>query len=433
MEMFVICVYFMKIKSTPCSENGSAIQDSHARRHLPRSLIISLLCSALAALASGQPPPSASSGRALTDILNSPELDAGFHFLYELKPSEARAKFDAWQKSHPEDPLGVASEAASYLFEECYRQRVLTSEFFLDDKHFLGKIPLKPNDELRAAFFTANKRAQDMARVRLTTNPQDADALFVMALGVGMQADYASLIDKRQLGSLAMIKEADKYAKELLAIAPDAFDAYVTLGAANYIIGSLPAPKRLFLVFKGIHSDKNTGIQQLEIAAAHGHYLRPFAKILLALAALREKRLEVARTQLRELVAEFPENSLFASELTKINGSSRSGDTKSAVGSSRTAGNTSGLSTTLTAAASASSQRSYLAVRLLPTGSFRPQSAATRLRAPSQRESITVVSRLDVRAQLGRQYGLNRGPLGSGCFLVSTEDISADKPSHCSA
>jgi hypothetical protein len=166
-----------------------------------------------------------------------------------------------------------------------------------------------------------------MARLRLKINPQDADALFVMALSVGMQADYASLIDKRQLGSLVMIKDADKYAKQLLAVAPDAFDAYVTLGAANYIIGSLPAHKRAFLVFKGIHSDKNTGIQQLEIAAAHGHYLRPFAKILLALAALREKRVEVARTQLTELVAEFPKNSLFASELTKINaclGSSRS-------------------------------------------------------------------------------------------------------------
>jgi len=133
-----------------------------------------------------------------------------------------------------------------------------------------------------------------------------------------MQADYASLIDKSQLVSLAMIKDADKYAKELLAIAPDAFDAYVTLGAANYIIGSLPAPKRLFLVLRGIHSDKNAGIHQLEIAAAHGHYLRPFAKILLALAALREKRIEVARTQLTELLAEFPDNSLFATELSKI-------------------------------------------------------------------------------------------------------------------
>jgi len=39
---------------------------------------------------------------------------------------------------------------------------------------------------------------------------------------------------------------------------------------------------------------------------------------LLALAALREKKTEVARVQLRELTAEFPENPLFASELAKL-------------------------------------------------------------------------------------------------------------------
>jgi hypothetical protein len=55
----------------------------------------------------------------------------------------------------------------------------------------------------------------------------------------------------------------------------------------------------------------------LATTAARGNYLRPFAKILLALAALREKRLDVARTELAELVAEFPNNPLFARELSR--------------------------------------------------------------------------------------------------------------------
>ena len=139
-----------------------------------------------------------------------------------------------------------------------------------------------------------------------------------MTLSVGMQADYASLIDKHQLDSLKKIREADTYAKKLLVIAPDAADAYLGLGTANYIIGSLPGIKKFFLGFAGIHGDKKVGIQQLEIAADHGRYLRPFAKIMLALAALREKKPEVARAQLSELVAEFPENPLFASELAKL-------------------------------------------------------------------------------------------------------------------
>ena len=285
---------------------------------LSRSLVCSFLCSTLMAGVLDVRATLAASWQTPTEALRVPELDAGFHFLYELKFEEARNLFEVWQKSHPEDPLGSASEAAAYLFEECYRQGVLTSEFFLDNKRFRGKIPLKPDPRLRAAFFAADKQAQDSAQLRLKANPDDANALFAMTLSLGMQANYASLIDKHQLDSLKKVREADVYAKKLLSVAPDAADAYLGLGMANYFIGSLPGTKKFFLGFAGIHGDKKTGIQQLEIAADHGHYLRPFAKILLALAALREKTLEVARTQLKELVAEFPENPLYANELSKI-------------------------------------------------------------------------------------------------------------------
>lgn len=296
----------------------SVIDSNHDGRGACLSLNCLLLSNALMAGVLDVRATLAASGQTPTGALQVPELDAGFHLLYELKPEDARNQFEAWQKSHPEDPLGSASEAAAYLFEECSRQGVLTSEFFLDDKRFLGKIPLKPDLELRAAFFAADKQAQDLAQLRLKTNPDDTNALFAMALSVGMQADYASLIDKHQLDSLKMIREADKYAKKLLVVALDTADAYLTLGAVNYIIGSLPGLQKFFLGFAGIHGDKKAGIQQLEIAADHGHYLRPFAKIMVALAALREKKPEVARTQLNELVAEFPENPLFASELAKL-------------------------------------------------------------------------------------------------------------------
>jgi hypothetical protein len=263
----------------------------------------------------------AASGQAPTDILHVPELDAGFHLLYELKPAEARAQFAIWQKSHPEGALGYASEAASYLFEECYRQGVLTSEFFLDDSRFLGKIPLKPDPDLRAKFFASDKQAQEVAQLRLKANPDNPNALLAMSMSLGMEADYASLIDKRQLASLKKIREADTYSNRLLKVAPDAADAYLGLGTANYIIGSLPGPKKFFLGFAGVHGDKKKGMEQLEIAAQHGHYLRPFAKILLALTALREKKPEVARTEFTELAAEFPENPLFARELAKLTSS----------------------------------------------------------------------------------------------------------------
>ena len=221
-------------------QKGSASASNAKRSSLLRSLLCALLCNSLMAGVFNAQAALTGSGQTPTKALNVPELDAGFHLLYELKFDEARTHFEAWQQSHPEDPLGSASEAASYLFEECYRQGILTSEFFLDDKRFLGKIPLKPDPELRAAFFAADQQAQDLAQQRLKTKADDPNALFAMTLSLGMQANYASLIDKHQLDSLKKVREADVYAKKLLVVAPDAADAYLGLGMANYFIGSLP-------------------------------------------------------------------------------------------------------------------------------------------------------------------------------------------------
>jgi hypothetical protein len=267
--------------------------------------------------------PAAREGAWQAKVADPPELHAGFRLLYELRPVEARAAFATWQASHADDPLGSAAQAASYLFEECYRQGVLTSEYFLDDKRFLGEVAVTVDPELRDAFFAAKSRSQDVARVRLESDPDDANALFAMTLSLGMEADYAALIEKHQLESLSMIREADTFAKKLLAVDPDAADAYLTLGTANYIIGSLPAFKQFLLRFKGIRGDKRGGIEQLIIAATRGRYLRPFAKIILALAALREKKTALARVQLVELVAEFPRNLLFVNELAKLDASPR--------------------------------------------------------------------------------------------------------------
>ena len=151
--------------------NLSLIDSNHGGRRAYLSVICLVLCSALMAGVPAVRADQAATGQAPIEALHVPELDAGFHLLYELKPEEARNQFEAWQKSHPEDPLGSASEAAAYLFEECYRQGVLTSEFFLNDKRFLGKIPLKPDPELRAAFFAADKKAQDLAQMQLKIEP----------------------------------------------------------------------------------------------------------------------------------------------------------------------------------------------------------------------------------------------------------------------
>ena len=249
-----------------------------------------------------------------------PQLMDGFNLLYQQKFTEARETFSDWQKKNPEEPFGEVAVGASYLFEELYRQGVLTSDFFLNEKKFLHGIDGKPDPERMKNFRDALNRARVLARARQRTHPKDPEALFALTLAAGMESDANAILEKRQLDGLKRMKEANEHAKQLLAQRPDAADAYVASGIANYIIGSLSSGYRFALWFGGIHGDKKLGMEQVAKTADNGRYLRPFAKIMLALAARREKQNALAQKLLHELTEEFPTNDTFAAEYAKAMG-----------------------------------------------------------------------------------------------------------------
>jgi len=166
-------------------------------------------------------------------------------------------------------------------------------------------------------FREALAQAQQLARDRQRTNPNDGEALFALTLAAGMESDALSILEKKHLEGLKRMKEANKYAQELLAQHTDATDAYIAPGIANYIIGSQSGGTRFALWFGGIHGDKKLGMEQVGRTAENGRYLRPFAKIILALAARREKQDALAQRLFRELSEQYPDNELFASEYAK--------------------------------------------------------------------------------------------------------------------
>jgi hypothetical protein len=276
-----------------------------------------LLAPAVPATQEPAGPPAESNTPAFHTV---PELVAGFNLLYQQKFTEARETFSAWQSTNPEEPFGEVALAASYLFEELYRQGVLTSDFFLSEKKFLHGIDGKPDPVRMSNFREALSRARVMAKRRLKTNPKEPEGLFALTLAAGMESDAYAILEKKQLDGLKRMKEANEHAKQLLAVHPDAADAYVAPGIANYIIGSLNPGYRFALWFGGIHGDKRLGMEQVNKTVENGRYLRPFAKIMLALAARREKQNALAQRLLRELSEEFPTNDTFAAEYAKAMG-----------------------------------------------------------------------------------------------------------------
>jgi hypothetical protein len=245
-------------------------------------------------------------------------LELGYRRMYGLDFESAQRIFTAWQERQPEDPVGPASEAASLLFSELNRLGILEAQFFVEDSSFLRRQNLQPDPAVRARFDSALRRAEALARDRIAKDPRETDALFALTLVFGLQADYASLIENRNVAALKPTRRATKWAEKLLAANPNYYDAYLATGLGKYIIGSTFAPVRWLLRLGGYAGNKAEGIRELELVADRGHYLAPFARLLLAIAYLRQSDASRARGMLERLREEFPENPLFAREIARI-------------------------------------------------------------------------------------------------------------------
>jgi hypothetical protein len=249
---------------------------------------------------------------------SSPTLDAGYRQMYNLQFPDAHKTFHRWEELNPGDPLGPSSDAAAYLFSEFDRLGVLQTELFVDDEKFKTRQKLLPDPASKQGFDGALSRSEVLADRILTASPQDKNALFARILNRGLRSDYVALIEKRQLASLSYMKSAGMLAEKLLAIDPSCYDAYLAIGVENYILGLKPGPVRWALRLYGAEANKEQGISRLQLTAEKGHYLLPFARLLLAVAALRDKDQSRARELLQGLAREFPGNKLYAVELARL-------------------------------------------------------------------------------------------------------------------
>ena len=252
------------------------------------------------------------------DAVLDTALDRGFHGLYNLDFAGAQKDFSAWELQHPDDPVGPVSEAAGCLFSEFNRLGVLERQFYENDEAFGARPKLVADPAVHEHFQSALGHAESLARTRLTSNPKDQDALFAMTLASGLQADYAALIEKRNMASLHYTKEASSWAQQLLAVCDNCSDVLVATGFSKYIIGSMSAPVRWLLRMGGVPGDKQAGIADLQTTAQHGHYLAPFARVLLAIAYVRDKDKARALALLTSLRAQFPANTLFPREIAHL-------------------------------------------------------------------------------------------------------------------
>jgi hypothetical protein len=250
--------------------------------------------------------------------LTGTPLNDGYYALYNLNFDAAHGYFQQWMTAHPEDPLGPASDAAAFIFTEFDRLGVLDIELFSDDNRFESRQRPAIDPVLKKGFNDRISQSERLADAALQRNPKDANAFYCKAVTSGMQADWASLIDRHEYGAYKFSELASKYAKQALAINPTLYDANLAVGIENYMLSLKPAPIRWILGMAGAGTNKAEGVRLLKLTAEQGHYLAPFARLMLAVGELRDGRVQQGKAILIGLSKEFPQNTLYQRQIARL-------------------------------------------------------------------------------------------------------------------
>lgn len=282
-------------------------------RHRPESgrVIVLGVCLLLAA---------AGAARAQAPAQASDPFKRVFARLYNYDFAGAHVLLDEQLRSDPANPLVHAVRAAAYLFAEMGRLKILEAGFFLNDDNMVDGQGhnAKPDPAVKRQVFAAIDQTRARAQARLAVDPDDRSALFAMVMASGVGADYTGFVERREWKGMSLSRETNRYAQKLLSLKPPVYDAYLNVGALQYVTGSLPFYIRWFVHFDNIDANKRKGIESLKLVAQHGTYYGPFARILLAVVSLREGKLEDARAIMAQLSSEYPENTLMKYELRTI-------------------------------------------------------------------------------------------------------------------
>jgi tetratricopeptide (TPR) repeat protein len=245
---------------------------------------------------------------------NERKLYVAFDYLYDLDFDPAMQVFAEVAAAEPRSAAVAAFWSCALLYQMLAEQGSLQSQLFVTNE-FLENPPPPVDPALDARYVRVRTEAETRAERRLQTNADDVDALFAQGLAYGNTANYLAGIKGQYFRALRVIERAYDIHKRLRRMRPDIHDTGIVLGVREYVLGTLPRGIRILLLFMG---DRERGLEYLRDTAGHGEFLGPYAKVLLAMASIRDHDLMTATSLAEQLIAHYPRNPLLRIELLKL-------------------------------------------------------------------------------------------------------------------
>ncbi len=242
--------------------------------------------------------------------LRSEALDLAYNLDHEPAIERLRRAVAA----APSDPAPRRTLASVLWLNMLFSRGAVTVD------HYLGsftrtQLALKQPPAGQVAEFRRNlAEAISLARQRLRSSPDDAQAHYDLGAALGLEASYIATVEGKLMAGFRAARRCYDEHERVLELEPQRSDAAVIVGTYRYLVSTLPVHMRMLAYVAGFGGGKERGIQLLERAAAGSGEARTDAMFALVLVYNRERRFDGALRILGRLRDLYPRNRLVVLE-----------------------------------------------------------------------------------------------------------------------
>jgi tetratricopeptide (TPR) repeat protein len=255
-----------------------------------------------------------------------PELIAlrreGNEALFNMDYATARTKAEEMQRRWPQHPAGDLFLATVVWLEHLNRGRRLQTSLYRKDSSFYAGAEKATEEtegdrvdtKLDRTFRHWIGQAKTKALALVNRNKNDPDVLYYLGAVYGVLAGYEASTARKFFAALRNGSRSVELHQKVVKLRPDYYDAYLSIGLYDYIVGNLPFVVKALAAIGGIRGNKARGIRELQEVVEKGVQSADDARVLLLAIYQNENQPDDALRLLEELSAKYPHNYLIRLE-----------------------------------------------------------------------------------------------------------------------
>lgn len=243
--------------------------------------------------------------------------------MYNIDYATARTKFEEIRKRLPQHPAGDLYLGTVIWLEYLNKSRRLQTSLYRDESNFYaGAEKAKEDSEgdvvdpaVDRAFRDRMAQAKTKALALVARNKNDADALYFLGAYYGVMAGYEASTARKFFAAMRNGSRSVDAHQKVIKLKPDYYDAYLSVGMYDYIVGSLPFAYKTLATIAGVRGNKERGITRLRTIVDKDAASADDARVLLLAVYQNEKRYEDSLAILRQLNEKYQRSYLIKLEM----------------------------------------------------------------------------------------------------------------------